>query len=67
MDTYLRTNERLAFSIAESAATSGLSRSTLYRLMEAGELRTVKRGQRRLVPTAELQRLCGAGVEGEAA
>jgi excisionase family DNA binding protein len=50
---------RLAYSINESRALSGLSRSSLYRLIERGELRTVKRGQRRLVPSAELERLCG--------
>ncbi len=62
MDTHSHsTTERLAFSMTESAAASGLSRSTLYKLIEAGELRTVKRGQRRLVPSAELERLCGVG------
>ncbi|MGH9641224.1 MAG: helix-turn-helix domain-containing protein [Terriglobales bacterium] len=36
----------------------GLSRSTLYNLIDRGELATVKVGKRRLVPTAELERLC---------
>jgi excisionase family DNA binding protein len=49
---------RLAYSIAESEALSGLSRSSLYRLIAAGELKTVQRGRRRLVPSAELERLC---------
>jgi excisionase family DNA binding protein len=51
---------RLAYSIAESEALSGLSRSSLYRLIAAGELKTVQRGRRRLVPSAELERLCSA-------
>lgn len=54
---------RLAYSLAESEALSGLSRSTLYRLIDAGKLRTVKRGQRRLVPSAELERLCSVDAE----
>jgi len=54
---------RLAYSLAESEALSGLSRSSLYRLIAAGKLLTVQRGRRRLVPSAELQRLCGADAE----
>jgi hypothetical protein len=49
---------RLAYSIAESETLSGLSRSSLYRLMAAGQLKTILRGRRRLVPSAELERLC---------
>jgi excisionase family DNA binding protein len=46
--------------LSETEVATGLSRATLYRLIERGELRTVKRGARRLVSTAELQRLSGA-------
>lgn len=52
---------RLAYSIAESEAATGLSRATLYRLMDRGLLRTVKfggAGGRRLIPVEELNRLC---------
>jgi excisionase family DNA binding protein len=49
---------RLAYSLAESEALSGLSRSTLYRLIVAGKLRTVQLGRRRLVPRSELEQLC---------
>lgn len=51
---------RLAYSIAESEALSGLSRSSLYRLIAAGKLKTVQHGRRRIVPSVELQRLCSA-------
>jgi excisionase family DNA binding protein len=34
----------------------GLSRSALYALIAAGELRTVKAGTARLIPVAELRR-----------
>ena len=49
---------RLAYSIAESEALSGLSRSSRYRLIAAGRLKTIQRGRRRLVPREELERLC---------
>ena len=51
---------RLAYSLAESEALSGISRSTLYRLMERGELHSVKIGDRRFIPAHELRRLCGS-------
>lgn len=50
---------RLAYSLAESEALSGLSRSSLYRLIAAGKLKTVQHGRRRLVPVQEIERLCG--------
>jgi excisionase family DNA binding protein len=49
---------RLTYSIAEAETLSGLSRSTLYRLIARGALKTVHRGRRRLVPKDELERLC---------
>jgi len=49
---------RLTYSIAEREVLSGLSRSSLYRLIAAGQLKTVQRGRRRLVPRDELERLC---------
>lgn len=48
---------RLAYSLAEIAMSTGLSRRSLYRLMAAGQLATVRRGRRRLVPAAEALRL----------
>ena len=50
---------RLAYSFSEAEVASGLSRSTLYRLIARGDLRSVKRGKRRLIPSDELRRLCG--------
>ena len=54
---------RFSFSIAEAEVMSGLSRATIYRMIAAGTLKTVQRGRRRLVPTAELEKLCGADSE----
>lgn len=48
---------RLSYSLAETEAMCGLSRSSLYRLIAAGRLKTVHCGRRRLVPTRELSRL----------
>lgn len=48
---------RLAYSLAESEALSGLSRSSLYRLIAAGTLKTIQLGRRRLVPRLELERI----------
>jgi hypothetical protein len=52
---------RLTYSIAESEVLTGLSRSSLYRLISTGSLRTVLCRGRRLVPSSELARLCGGG------
>lgn len=51
---------RYAYSLTEAELASGLSRSSLYRLMARGVFTTIKRGNRRLVPAEELRRLCGS-------
>ena len=52
--------QRLAYSFAEAESLSGLSRSTLYRLMASGQLKTVLLGRRRLIPRDALEALCGS-------
>lgn len=47
----------LACSINEAARRTGLSRSTLYRLMDSGQLDHVKIGGRRLIPEDALHAL----------
>ena len=49
--------ERLAFRINDAAAAVGLSRSTLYKLIAANKLRTVKVAGRRLIPVSALDAL----------
>ncbi|QIL01355.1 helix-turn-helix domain-containing protein [Sphingomonas sinipercae] len=49
--------ERIAYSIKEAAAVSGLGRTTIYSLIAQGELRRTKIGQRTLIPRAELERI----------
>lgn len=48
--------EACLFAVSEASNMLRLSRSRLYELISAGELKTVLIGRRRLVPGAELQR-----------
>jgi excisionase family DNA binding protein len=60
----LTTNKenRRALSIIETARACGLSRATLYRLIAAGKLATIKVGSRRLVPIVALDALLREGA-----
>lgn len=51
------TQDRLAYSIAEVSQLTGIGRTTLYRLMDQGDLQTRKLGRRRLIPASELLRM----------
>lgn len=42
--------EKFALSAVEVASSLGVSRTTVYRLMDAGRLRSVRVGGRRLIP-----------------
>ena len=55
------TQEKIALRLNEAQAVSGLSRSTLYKLMNAEKLRTVKVGGRRLILREDLQTLLRGG------
>jgi len=46
--------ERLSYTIPDAATAIGVSRSLLYQLIGAGEIRTFKVGTRTLVPASEL-------------
>jgi excisionase family DNA binding protein len=52
---------RRAYHVNEAAAAFGLSRSTLYKLMSAGALRSVKIGGRRLIPIEAIEALLSGG------
>lgn len=54
---------RRAYNVNEAAAAYRLSRSTLYKLMAAGKLRTVKIGGRRLIPVDSIEALLAGGVQ----
>jgi len=53
-------NVPLTVTVANAGTMSGLSVATLYRLIERGELDTIKIGRRRLVRVDSIKRLVGA-------
>ena len=57
------TFERRALSIVEAAEACGLSRATLYRLLNDGKLETVKVGARRLIRPEALDALLSGGAK----
>jgi len=56
-------DEKFAFRINEAVAVSGLSRSTLYKLLSAEKLRAVKIGGRRLILRDDLMALLQKGAQ----
>ena len=61
-DRAVRAPERLSFSYDDAAEASGLSRSTLKRLVADGRLHAICVGRRRLIPRADLERLLTEGL-----
>jgi len=63
------TTTQQVLSVAESARVLGLSRNSIYRLAQAGKIRTAHTGVRRvLLPRAEIERvLRGEGAATDAA
>jgi excisionase family DNA binding protein len=57
MPNNINVPERRALSVMETARAVGLSRATIYRLIEQNRLATVKIGSRRLVPVTALDNL----------
>jgi excisionase family DNA binding protein len=52
--------ERAAYPLEEARQLLGnISRGTLYRMRDRGEIRFVKLGRRTLVPADEIRRLAG--------
>ena len=51
--------ERLAYSPSEAATALGVTRATVYRLIESGKLRAFKAERRTLIPVADVRRLVG--------
>lgn len=54
------TMPKRAHSIQEVADTLGINRVTVYRLLERGELKSIKVGRRRLILAEELERYLAA-------
>jgi excisionase family DNA binding protein len=55
--------ERRAFRVQEFCKLYGLSRSSAYKLMAAGKLRTVLVGGRRLIPKEAAEALLNGGAK----
>jgi hypothetical protein len=53
----IRFDERLRYSIVDSATLLGISRALLYERIRAGTLKTIHDGGRHFVPGSEILRL----------
>jgi excisionase family DNA binding protein len=62
MDHQVKPADTLSMTIASGIAFSGLSRTSIYRLIKAGALKTVKIGKRRLIETASLRKMIEGGA-----
>jgi len=53
---------KLAYSIPEAAQALGIGRTLTIKLVQSGQLRSIKVGRRRLVPAAALEELLARGA-----
>jgi len=53
---------KLAYSIPEAAQALGIGRTLAIKLVQSGQLRSIKVGRRRLVPAAALEELLARGA-----
>ena len=60
--------QKRAFSVPEAASVMGIGRSTVYQLVQSGELRSIQLGRRRLIPLSALEELgfCATAPRGDA-
>lgn len=58
---------RLSYSIDEAAYALGLGRTMIYELIAKGQIKSIKVGNRRLIPTSALDAFFAAALEGKAA
>ena len=57
MNSFKEVPSRRAYSVVEAGRLCGLSRSSVYKLIESGKLKTIKILGRRLVPVEALDEL----------
>lgn len=50
-------NEKIAYGVQEAAEAMSVGKSTVWRWIHDGKVRTVKLGGRTLIPRPELERL----------
>ena len=58
-----RAQQRLVYSILETAHTLNLSRATVYRLLTQGKIASIKIGSRRLIPRSSIEILVREGTK----
>lgn len=63
MESPNTTQPKILLNVSDAAGALSLSRSKFYELMQSGALKTVKIGQRRLVPAESLAAYANALVE----
>jgi excisionase family DNA binding protein len=56
-------SEKRAYRVNDFCAAHGVSRSTVYKMMKAGTLRTVLVGGRRLIPKDAAEALLNGGAK----
>lgn len=61
-----RSGDKLAYQINEAVRAIGLGRSTLYDLIKAGQIRTIKASGRRLILRSDLEAYLKACREADA-
>jgi excisionase family DNA binding protein len=61
--TEIRPDERRAWRVNDFCGAHGVSRSTVYKLMKSGALRTVLVGGRRLIPDDAAAELMNGGAK----
>jgi excisionase family DNA binding protein len=59
----ISSGERRVYQVMEAVAAYRISKSTIYKLMAAGALKSVKVGGRRLIPVEALEALIGGGAQ----
>jgi excisionase family DNA binding protein len=57
-------SEKIAYTIKEAAAASGIGRTTIYELIKCGELPLVKIGRRSLIRRPDLEGLLERKLRG---
>lgn len=57
-------NQPLTLTVNETAQALNISRATVYQLIRAGRLRTLKAGRRTLIPRRELAAFLERELEG---
>ena len=60
----LQPDERRVFSVVETAAVLGISRSKLYEFIAAGEIRSIRIGRLRKIPVSAIDEFLASRDEG---